>query len=469
MARYVVLAGTITFLAPLLCLGVVLFSSHFVPSLLSISTGSLSAGPVHEVPVPQPISLLPSVSSERALNILPLWHGRLDEDVMANPPPPFFDHAHFEPASSNLRSSTEFSSNDLRSSTEFSSNGKLASASGVQDSYQVIKAQFNAQEAKLRQLAKIASFDSRPVHIDAAIAPSEGSGRHSSHIVRERSAKSLSHAESKVSTMRSVGPYSYSHAGFNRDTSFYKAADSAVGAAHFDANLASTIQSRSPRLAHDLRHFSSAILRRLHYRERARTSHSTAAVSSSSITSSRPAAAVAAPLSSLQPLLPATLHHKLIPRDTSFYQAANSRTGIAKFDAQLATEIQGRRPDLSEDLRKISSAILSAPLSSLKPLLPSASPVDAPAPRSDLASSPDDVDSLVPLASNAEEHKVTPSVSILQHAPAADYTRIFDKHTVPSAHFPQQEEAWIHFAASGASFGGDTKEQRDAVKKVSWF
>jgi hypothetical protein len=71
-----------------------------------------------------------------------------------------------------------------------------------------------------------------------------------------------------------------------------------------------------------------------------------------------------------------------------------------------------------------------------------------------------------PAAASQHSQPAQPSVTFEHRHQSSDYNRIFQKHATPSLHFPQQEEAWIHFAASGASFGGDTKEQREAVKKV---
>jgi hypothetical protein len=172
----------------------------------------------------------------------------------------------------------------------------------------------------------------------------------------------------------------------------------------------------------------------------------------------------------MQPLLPTSLRRKLYPHDTSFYQAANSRTGIANFDAHLAAEIQVRRPGLSQDLKRISAAILSAPLSSLTPLLPSAVPLGSQAEAATATPSPSNhPQPRALIESEADKHGKSPvaSVTIDQAHHASDYNAIFAQHSSPTSHFPQQEEAWIHFAASGASFGGKTKEQQDAVKKVS--
>lgn len=131
MARRLVLAGIVAFLAPLACAALIFFRVPFAASLLSIGSASSAANSATAVSIPQPLSLQPVVSSERALNTLPLWHGRLDEDVMANPPPPFFARAPFVRKSSTLRSATEFSSN-----------AKGAGDAGVQDSYASLKAQY---------------------------------------------------------------------------------------------------------------------------------------------------------------------------------------------------------------------------------------------------------------------------------------------------------------------------------------
>jgi hypothetical protein len=155
--------------------------------------------------------------------------------------------------------------------------------------------------------------------------------------------------------------------------------------------------------------------------------------------------------------------------DTSFYQAANSRAGIAAFDAHLAAEIQTRRPDLSQDLKRISAAILSAPLSSLTPLLPSSAPLAVPPASVAHSASPSHPNSHALTRSQRDIQKgvqAAPSVVFEHNHHPSDYNVIFEKHAAPTAHFPQQEEAWIHFAASGASFGGKTKEQKEAVKKV---
>jgi hypothetical protein len=376
---------------------------------------------------------------------------------MANPPPPFFAHAPFV---------QEVGS--LRSTAQFLSNGRLVAGSGPKDDYEAMKAQYDAQEQKMQRIEKSALNKIQPATFDDPAAAHAAAK--TNHLlpssVRQQSPHAFPQAPSGVQGSLGAGPHERSRAVFAHDSSFYKAANSRIGIAHFDANLASTIQSRSPRLAHDLLHISASIIRRLRHRKHAKPARFAAAL----ITQTHSPSVVTAPISSLQPLLPASLRHKLLPHDTSFYQAANSRAGIAKFDAQLATEIQERRPDLSQDLKRISAAILSAPLSSLKPLLPTTASVvsQSATSTSGLSSSVDELSSLTPLArkSDKQDVQVVPSVSFEHHNHPSDYNRIFQKHSAPKAHFPQQEEAWIHFAASGASFGGDTKEQRDAVKKV---
>lgn len=464
MARNLALAGAIAVLAPLLCMAAIyLGDSSFAPSLLSAPAASpaAAAAAAPAVPVPQPLTLQPAVSAERALNVLPLWHGRLDEDVMANPPPPFYSHAPFAHTSS-----------PLRSAAEFASNGQIAAVAGLQDSYQAMKAQYKAQEEKMRRVTQAATYNIRPANIHAlAAAPVTAASSHRAlPTARQQSARTFPRAVSRFSTQgsRDDGRYAYSHAGFVRDTSFYKAANSRIGIAKFDANLASTIQQRRPHLAKDLKHISASIIGSLRPLVRApaapRAVVSTAAAAAHLPTS---------PLAALQPLLPATLRRKLMPHDTSFYQAANSRDGIAAFDAHLATEIQERRPNLAQDLTRISAAIRSSSLSSLKPLLPpitQGGQAQPSAPKSGLASA-DHLDSLRPLLPNSGKQVAeAPGVAFVheQHNVPndVDYAHIYQQHSSPTSHFPQQEEAWIKFAASGASFGGNTKEQRDAVKKV---
>jgi hypothetical protein len=463
MARKLV-AGVITVIAPLLFVAAVLISAPIAPSLLSIESASSVTNTVLAAPVPRPLSLQPALSDERALNVLPLWHGRLDEDVMANPPPPFFARAPFSRKSSTLRSASEFSSN-----------GKIAADAGVQDSYEAMKAQYNAQEERMRRnqksvvksvlgLVQPASLDTPT---DAPFNPA--STGHLSHSTLQQIVQSAPQAPSiaRVRRSGSTAPYGYRRAGFVRDTSFYKAANSRAGIAHFDAKLASDVESRRPRLAQDLLRMSHAVVRRLRPRQRAaaRSAAHPAGIS----TRQQSAATSLAPVSSLQPLLPASLRHKLYMHDTSFYQAANSRAGIANFDARLATEIQRRRPNLSQDLKRISAAILSSPLSSLTPLLPSSSSAGKKAlTATSTPSSSNQREVDAPVLSHPEQHAVqaAPTVTFHDHRHPSDYNRIFQHHSSPTAHFPQQEEAWIHFAASGASFGGETKEQREAVKKV---
>jgi hypothetical protein len=458
MARnFAVALTTITALAPLLCLAAVFFGASTMPLLLSVKAAYSSAGSVPAVPVPQPISLRPAISPERALNLLPLWHGRTDEDVMANPPPPFFAHAPFTHEHSTLRSTEQFMPN-----------GKVA-AGGAKDDYEAMKAQYDAQEQRMRRIEKSAIDKIQPAALGVHDAPTAASDI-SFHAPRnsrlQRSRTFQTESKRGVLASHAAAPYQHQRAAFVHDSTFYKAANSRIGIAHFDANLASTIQARAPRLAHDLLHISASIVRRLRPRQRSASAH--AAAAALVMKQQRPSV-VTAPVASLQPMLPASLRHKLLPHDTSFYQAANSRAGIAKFDAHLAAEIQERRPGLSHDLKRISAAILSAPLSSLKPLLPASAPYgsQSAAPKSDLSAS-DQLGLLTPLVheSTQQDVKVAPSVSFVQHPHPDDYNRIFQEHSAPQAHFPQQEEAWIHFAASGASFGGDTKEQREAVKKV---
>lgn len=458
MARKLVLAGVFTVVAPLLLVAAVLMCAPIAPSLLSIESASSVTNAVPVAPLPRPISLQPALSDERALNVLPLWHGRLDEDVMSNPPPPFFARAPFSRKSSTLRSANEFSSN-----------GEIAADSGVQDSYEAMKEQYNAQEESMRRIQK--SVFSQPTSFDTpADKPfTPASTEHLSHNTLQHIVQSPPQAQSiaRVRRSGSAAPYGYRRAGFVRDTSFYKAANSRAGIAHFDANLASDVESRRPKLAQDLLHISHAVDRRL--RPRRRAAARSAAHSAGVSTRQQSAPASLAPVSSLQPLLPASLRHKLYLHDTSFYQAANSRAGIANFDAQLATEIQQRRPNLSQDLKRISAAILSSPLSSLSPLLPSSSSAGKKSlTATNSAPSSNQREAHAHVRSLPEQHgaQVAPTVTFQENRHPSDYNRIFQHHSSPTAHFPQQEEAWIHFAASGASFGGETKEQREAVKKV---
>jgi hypothetical protein len=334
-----------------------------------------------------------------------------------------------------------------------------------------MKAQYVDQERRMRRIEKSAIYKIQPGTFDfPAIASAADSTEHHLPLSARQQSPRTFHQKTQSSVVSQrllkAGPHEHNRAAFVHDSSFYKAANSRIGIAHFDANLASTIQSRTPRLAHDLLHISSSIIRQLRPRRRAVTARPAPAL----VSQMQRTSVVTAPVNSLQPLLPASLRHKLLPHDTSFYQAANSRAGIAEFDSQLAKEIQERRPDLSQDLKRISAAILSAPLSSLKPLLPTSAPLarQFAAPKSGLSTSVDELGSLTPLAQKSEKQdvQVVPSVTFEQHNHASDYNRIFQKHSAPKAHFPQQEEAWIHFAASGASFGGETKEQREAVKKV---
>ena len=476
MARKLVLAGVFTVVAPLLLVAAVLICAPIAPSLLSIESASSVTDTVPVAPLPRPISLQPALSDERALNVLPLWHGRLDEDVMSNPPPPFFARAPFSRKSSTLRSANEFSSN-----------GKIAADSGVQDSYEAMKEQYNAQEESMRRIQT--SVFSQPTSFDTPTDQpfTPASTEHLSHNTLQHIVQSppQAHSIARVRRSGSSAPYAYRRAGFVRDTSFYKAANSRAGIAHFDANLASDVESRRPKLAQDLLHISHAVDRRQRPRRRAAArsaahsagvrsaAHSagvrSAAHSAGVSTRQQSAPASLAPVSSLQPLLPASLRHKLYLHDTSFYQAANSRAGIAHFDAHLATEIQQRRPNLSQDLKRISAAILSSPLSSLSPLLPSSSSAGKKSlTATNSAPSSNHRESHAPVRSLPEQHgaQVAPTVTFQEHRHPSDYNRIFQHHSSPTAHFPQQEEAWIHFAASGASFGGETKEQREAVKKV---
>jgi hypothetical protein len=435
MARYSVLAASIALLAPLLCIAAVFFLDPISTSLLSI--GSASPAVSSAVQIPQPLSLQPAVSGERALESLPLWHGRLDEDVMANPPPPFFARAPFAQQHPSLRSPAQFLSNH-----------QVTARGGPHDSYAAMKAQYAAQQRRTQRIEKGVEG------VQRAASAAQPLSHHVDHSAREHMGRALPQDES---LSRGGSPYAYSHAGFVRDTSFYKGANSATDLARFDSNLASTIRSRDPRLANDLVSVSSAISRRFPP-QRPSSPHPPAQLSSSS--AHHPSASVVAtPVASLRPLLPASLRRKLMPHDTSFYQAANSRAGIARFDAHLASQIQLRRPGLSQDLKRISAFILSGPLSSITPLLPAPSPTTA-------LATPHHSPSVSPAATSQHRQPAQPSVTFEHRHQSSDYNRIFQKHATPSLHFPQQEEAWIHFAASGASFGGDTKEQREAVKKV---
>jgi len=448
MARNLAVAAAFAALAPLLCMSAIYFSdTSLAPSLLSTQRASSSSAEVPAVPVPQPLTLQPAVSMERALNVLPLWHGRLDEDVMANPPPPFYSHAPFARKSSTLRSAAEFASNRQTASI----------VAGSQDSYQSMKAQYKAQEEKMRRVTKAATYNIRPASLDApAAAPAAAASSHRTPPARQQSVRTFPRVVSRFSTQgsRDSRQYGYSHAGFIRDTSFYQAANSKIGIAKFDAGLASAIQQRRPHLAQDLEHISAAVVGSIH--PRARAPPAAASTAAAALHHAAP------PLASLTPLLPASLRRKLMPHDTTFYQAANSRDGIANFDAHLATEIQSRRPNLAHDLKRISASILSPSLSSLRPLLP------PPVPKSSLTSA-NHLDSLTPLLPNSDS-KVAQAPSIAferdQRPNDVNYARIYQEHSAPTSHFPQQEEAWIKFAASGASFGGNTKEQREAVKKV---
>jgi hypothetical protein len=460
MAHNFVVAFSMSALAAVLCTAIFFGTSTTVtPSLLSLSTASSDEYSSHDIPVPRPISLLPAISSERALNTLPLWHGRTDEDVMAHPPPPFFALSPFA-----------HGAGSLRSTSQFLSNSKMAAGAGPKDGYETMKAQYDAQERRLRRIEKRAVYKIQRASLDVSHSAAAAVSTERRAPVSERQEIRRAFRQSPPSIVAQgslrAGRHAHSRAVFVHDAAFYKAANSKIGIAKFDANLASTIQSRSPRLAHDLLHISASIMRRLRPRQRAAAPRPTATLMSQA---HRPSV-VAVPVTSLQPMLPASLRHKLLPYDTTFYQAANSRAGIAKFDSQLASEIQERRPGLSQDLKRISAAILSAPLSSLKPLLPAAASVDSQsaAPQSSLSSSDDGLGSLTPLAhkSNKQDVQVERTVSFEHLHHPEDYKRIFQEHAVPKAHFPQQEEAWIHFAASGASFGGETKEQREAVKKV---
>jgi hypothetical protein len=255
---------------------------------------------------------------------------------MAHPPPPFYAREPFVQQHPSLRSPAQFLSNH-----------QVAARGGPHDSYAAMKAQYAAQQRRTQRIEKGVQ----------RVSPAQPLSHHMDQSAREHMGRALPQDES---LSRGGSPYAYSHAGFVRDTSFYKGANSAADFARFDSNLASTIRSRDPRLANDLVSVSSAISRRFSPqrpsspRPPAQLARSNAHHPSASV--------VATPVASLRPLLPASLRRKLMPDDTSFYQAANSRAGIARFDLHLASQIQLRRPGLSQDLKRISASILSAPL-----------------------------------------------------------------------------------------------------------